>query len=94
MHCRFIRTPDGNMAVFCGPRGPRPRCSVPGCGRPVERECDFPVQRRGKPGTCDAKLCATHAKPAGPDRDLCPAHDARVRQLAALAPPEDGLKER
>ena len=90
MHC----TPLPGGGFVCGSRARRPRCSVPGCARDVEKECDYPVVRKGKAGTCDAKLCGAHAKPAGPGKDLCPAHDARARADAAAAPPDDGLKER
>lgn len=60
-----------------GVRGIVWRCSIPGCRRSADLLCDYPVIRKGRKGTCDAKVCEAHALHAGPDRDLCPAHAAR-----------------
>ena len=68
----------GGFAVVCTRGGrPAPPCAIPGCGRPHAKLCDWPVYRRGKPGTCDIKVCEAHAHHSEPDRDLCPAH-ARI----------------
>jgi hypothetical protein len=77
---------NGTTGIICT-RGPRKfvPCSVPGCGRPSVRLCDWPVTRAGVKGTCDAKLCARHATHVGPDRDYCPPH-------AKLAPKQEALK--
>lgn len=73
-HCSHVRMADGVTAILCGSRATQAKCRVPGCTRPAERECDHPVTRKGKAGTCDLNLCALHATPAGPDLDHCPAH--------------------
>ena len=57
----------------CNRSARRPRCGVPGCDRPAEFECDFPIARK-KSGTCDARLCGAHATKAGEGRDLCGPH--------------------
>jgi hypothetical protein len=58
--CESIRLGDGTVAIMCSRGQRRPRCSVPGCSAPSEFQCDEPVVRRGRPGTCDAHLCAAH----------------------------------
>lgn len=78
MQCRTIAAGPGMTAIVCGSRTRRAPCSVPGCGRPHTKLCDAPVNRKAKPGTCDAKLCDAHATKLGPERDICPAHAARA----------------
>jgi hypothetical protein len=68
-------------AWLCGRRTPTPSCSVPHCGRAATALCDFPLKTK----TCSAKLCETHRKKVGPERDMCPAH-AKVEQLALGVP--------
>lgn len=68
----------GGQAWICGGRGRRPTCKVPNCGRPQAALCDFPIDRRGKRGTCDASMCEEHRTKVGPNRDHCPAH-AKVK---------------
>ncbi len=67
------------LGIICGPRAPRRRCSVAGCCEWMAKLCDHPKGRK----TCDARLCARHATPAGPDRDLCPDH-AKQLEIAPL----------
>jgi hypothetical protein len=62
------------LAIVCGPRQPRKRCSVPGCNEWSTAACDYPVVRKGKPGTCDARLCDRCRQRQGPDRDYCSPH--------------------
>lgn len=69
MACLVI--PGGGFV--CGRPRPGP-CSVPGCGRMHGILCDFPVERKGAKGTCDAKLCRRCAKELGPEIHVCPAH--------------------
>lgn len=69
----------------CGPRTPRKRCSTPSCDGTATALCDYPVTRKGKEGTCDAKLCSRCRRPqAAPGTDLCQAHDRMSK--AAVAP--------
>lgn len=83
MACRLIANGQGGFAIACGPRRPTRRCSVPNCQHAATKLCDYPVERKGKLGTCDAHLCDGHAKDAGDGKDHCPPHDARVRALDA-----------
>lgn len=80
---------NGFSGVICS-RGRRaPKCSVPGCERPGERECDFEVARK-KSGTCDAKVCTGHAHrepglgPTGEPKEYCPPHHKHAQQQLAL----------
>lgn len=73
MSCKAINL-GGGVAWVCGREVERLLCSVPLCGRGGAYLCDHPVTRKGTAGTCDKRLCETHRKTVGPDRDLCPAH--------------------
>jgi hypothetical protein len=64
----------GATGFVCGGRGRRKTCGVPGCTRPQAALCDYPVERNGKKGTCDASMCSTHRTSVAPNRDHCPAH--------------------
>lgn len=69
-----MRVPvPGGVAIVCG-SSPRRRCSTPGCRGDATLECDYPVQRKGKAGTCDRRCCAACAKSVGDDLDYCAAH--------------------
>lgn len=73
------------VTVFVCSRGrQRARCSSPGCYEPHEQLCDWPVTRKGVAGTCDAKLCRTHAYHYGADTDYCGPH-ARAHEEKARA---------
>ena len=90
MSCDRIDLGGGNFAIVCSRGQRRKRCSVPGCDGTGEFQCDEPVVRRGRPGTCDAYLCAAHRTwitlPRDPFADLfdeptqaidvCPPHHA------------------
>lgn len=71
MTCTVLETPGGGIAIVCGPRRRQKTCSVPGCGRPSERQCDWKIEGEK---TCARHLCATHAKRVGDEKDLCPPH--------------------
>jgi hypothetical protein len=74
------------VAIACGGRQARSTCSTPGCGRPTVALCDYEVVKKGKPGTCDAKLCDRCRQRQGEDRDFCPPHAklaARPNQVGA-----------
>jgi hypothetical protein len=75
MKCEWFSLPDGTRGVVCGGRRRTPRCQMPGCTRPGERQCDFPV---GPGKTCDRYLCAGHAVRQGKNRDFCPDHPGQL----------------
>jgi hypothetical protein len=88
MVCRVMRLGDGTTAIVCGSRRRSTPCSVPGCGRPSTKLCDYPTAplEFGKEAkTCDAKLCGTHATSAGPNTDYCPPH---ARAIATKGTPD------
>lgn len=66
-------TKGNQIGIACG-RSPRRRCSTEGCAATATIQCDFPVTRRGKPGTCDRWVCVGCATKVGPDRDHCGPH--------------------
>lgn len=74
MTCETVRIGD-TVAIVCGRGFRRKRCA---CGRPATKLCDHPKPRRG---TCDAPLCDRCAVNIGPDRDLCPTHQASAPEL-------------
>lgn len=92
MTCRSMKSKSGFTAVVCT-RGARARpapCQEQHCSRPHTKLCDYPVTRKGKPGTCDRKLCDGHAVAVGSDRDYCQAH-ARAKPAPPSAPkPQQG----
>lgn len=63
---------DGRHVILCGMRGAKKFCS---CGRVATFLCDWKVKEK-KSGTCDAPICATHAKQVAPEKHLCQAHAA------------------
>ena len=76
MTCRTVAAGPGFTAIVCGGRGIRKSCSRPGCTNWSEFECDYPVTRKGKAGTCDAKLCAgCRVRQPVDGIDFCAAHD-------------------
>lgn len=74
--CEPIRDANGNVTVIvCGGRHKRKYCRW--CGSYADLLCDFPV----RPGhTCDAPICAKHAKPMGANLDYCPKHAQEQRR--------------
>lgn len=86
MTCKPIRA-GGITAIVCsrGGRAPRPAtCSVPGCGKPATRLCDYPLTGRLTGRTCSRKLCESCAHYQGDGFDYCPAHDVLARKGASL----------
>ena len=72
---------DGQVVgIACGSR-PTRYCQTQGCRRVATIQCDHPVTRKGKAGTCDRWCCRGCAKNVGPDRDYCPPH-ARAVEVA------------
>jgi hypothetical protein len=71
--CERIQLPGGGVAIICGLRGSKPKFCA--CGRPAKFECDWKVSKDvRKSGTCDAPICAQHAKEVAPGKHLCPLH--------------------
>lgn len=67
---------EGGIMVICGGRRSRRRCAI--CRRDwATAQCDHPVLRNGRKGTCDLHICEQHRTPIGPNADLCPAHSAQ-----------------
>lgn len=74
MACRTIVAGPGMTAIACTRGTQRPSCSTPGCANRADKQCDFPVKRGGKAGTCDRHICSKCAVSAGRNVDHCPAH--------------------
>ncbi|MES2339267.1 MAG: hypothetical protein V4537_14330 [Pseudomonadota bacterium] len=55
--------------------------------------CDYPVVRKGKPGTCDARMCGRCRTSKGDDLDACPPH-AKVSWPAAPAPGDPAVGDK
>lgn len=70
--CDHTDMPGGGFAIICS-RGKRERCQF--CGASASKQCDFPVERKGKQTTCDAWMCNRCATPQGPNLDYCPPHE-------------------
>jgi len=64
--CLRIETPAG-VAIVCGTR----RIPVCRCGRPADYQCDW---KMGEGKTCDAYICANHAKEVATNKHMCPFH--------------------
>lgn len=86
MPCEHVRIGD-SVAIVCSRtrKGKRytPLCAT--CSTtPSSFQCDWIVERAqpslldGEPTpahkTCDAHICARHARKVGPDKHLCPIH--------------------
>lgn len=71
--------PAGGVVLFACRRGDSPgfRCK---CGRGGIKQCDYPVTRAGKAGTCDAHLCDRCAVLVGPGRHYCGPHHRYVER--------------
>jgi hypothetical protein len=85
--CHQIKFENGRSVVICGLR--TKHCA---CGREADLACDWKVAGK-KSGTCDAPICAHHAKQVGPDKHLCPQHQQAYanwlkRHPGAILPPD------
>lgn len=74
-YCSTVKLPDGTTALvrFGGKRPAKCRW----CENDSSKLCDFVVsspQQVTHKRTCDAPMCANHAKSVGVDRDYCPVH--------------------
>ena len=80
--CDEIKLPDGDSLLVCGLRAFRKYCA---CGRHADFLCDWKVPSR-KSGTCDAPICAHHAKQVAPGKHLCPLHQKQYDAWKARHP--------
>jgi hypothetical protein len=70
MGCEIDR--DGDIVRVTCSRGQRSRpCTFPGCTKPGDLLCDFPV---GDGRTCDRRICRRHGTRVGPNKDYCITH--------------------
>lgn len=84
MPCRTIHDDDGrSVGIACGP-GHAKTCRF--CRKESKRSrksmklCDWQTTSTS---TCDAPMCDEHATSVGPDKDLCPPHNARWKHINA-----------
>lgn len=73
MPCIRMRMPDGNVAIVKvgnGKNHPKP-CAW--CGFLATLQCDW---KMSDGTTCDRHLCEAHGKEVGPEKHLCPEHQA------------------
>jgi hypothetical protein len=68
--------------IVCGRRTTTP-CKY--CHAPHTKLCDYPVERKGKAGTCDIPMCDRCATRGGTNIDYCQAHAKMVRRGGAVA---------
>ena len=78
MNCSYVKLPGGGAAIVCGAMRSRlrKRCE---CGRSAQLLCDWKLGPKAiGPGvmTCDRPICPEHASEVGPDKHLCPEHQA------------------
>jgi hypothetical protein len=88
MGCEHVSFKDEEgrevRAIICS-RGRKPKsCSVPFCGNASVALCDYPVERKGKPGTCDSPMCERHRHPVlgQADTDWCDGHWHHEQRLS------------
>ncbi len=84
MPCRTLTDDDGKfVGIACGPGHPK-TCRF--CRKESKRTrkstklCDW---KGTSLTTCDAPICDAHATSVGPDKDLCPPHNARWEKIKA-----------
>jgi hypothetical protein len=81
----WTRVPDDSpktTAIICSRATRRAPCKY--CGAPHTKLCDYPVERNGKPGTCDIRMCDRCATNGGHEIDYCRPH-AKMVKGAGLA---------
>jgi hypothetical protein len=82
MPCEIEKDESGQVIKIKCSRGGHARCES--CGRPATIQCDYPVTRDGKMGTCDRWQCRDCAIPVGPNLDYCKVHANMPRPRLAL----------
>lgn len=70
--CELINMGNGTTAIICGRGQRRHPCHY--CGNAAGYQCDHPVFRDNKKGTCDTWMCQHCRNSIGPELDLCRAH--------------------
>ena len=81
MKCRTV-TLEGMTAIVCSSafRDDDGRCQF--CSKPGTKLCDWIIKKGNghTPAvTCDKRVCGDHAQEVGPDKDLCPDHQAAYK---------------
>jgi hypothetical protein len=83
VNCRRV-TLSGRDFIVCGHFHETPVCEV--CGETGALLCDW-ILAKGTPyspgRTCDRRICDKHAQQVGPDKHLCPEHQAAYAQWQA-----------
>ena len=82
MKCDYVKLPGGGAAIVCssGGRGYRERAHRCACRQLARLQCDWKL---GGGKTCDAWICDAHAQEVGPDKHLCPEHQAAYHEWKA-----------
>ena len=79
MACRPIIVGGRAVGVACTRgRGTTPKCSEPGCERPGEYLCDWPLGGEKVGKTCDRPVCEGHRTHVAANRDYCGPHGRAV----------------
>lgn len=84
MTCRIVKVGE-SVAIVCGPRPRRQKCSS--CGAGAGLLCDWKL---GGGKTCDKPICRACAMEVEPEKHLCREHQAAYREWSsrrAGAPP-------
>jgi hypothetical protein len=74
MGCATVRFPDGTTGILCGGRGKRSKHRCFYCTAIGEFQCDNPVLRNNRKGTCDTWMCNDCRNNIGNEIDLCRPH--------------------
>lgn len=80
MPCSYVKLPGGGVAIVKHAAPRRRKCD---CGAYSAFQCDW---KMGGEKTCDRHLCAEHALQVGPDKHLCPDHQAAWRTHPLFRP--------
>jgi len=73
MTCEPINLGNGVTGIVCGGRSKR-RVICHYCRNVAGFQCDHPVFRENKKGTCDTWMCQHCRNNIAPELDLCRAH--------------------
>lgn len=71
MKCRLINF-ENRTVIVCGGRPKRHSCYA--CGNFAEFQCDSPVFRNERRGSCDRWMCSRCRRNIGENTDLCRPH--------------------
>jgi len=77
MDCAHVKIGGANV-IICGSRRRVKPCHT--CREIAAFQCDWKL---GGGKTCDAWICDAHAQEVGPDKHLCPEHQAAYHEWKA-----------